>query len=153
MAAPEEDSTPSASGSSFSDDPKRAVAAQESIHTARNGSARDAAPAADGMPATLEEALKLATTEGEKHEWRQHFAAQAAAQISSHRPGVASEQTAPGTQPGQEPAVAADDAAGRTSDELRTSHLLDSEANSPQPGQSNARPVAPDAGAQSMKDT
>ena len=131
VAGPEGGDTPSASGSSFSDDPKRAVAAQESLHTAGNpdvatagndserpadgtlaqGSPRSSGSGRAGMPATLEQALQGAATEGERQEWRQHFAGR------------------------QQEAAAADD--------LRTSHLLDSAATTPQPGQSNAKSAAP----------
>lgn len=130
IAGAEGGDTPSASGSSFSDDPKRAVAAQESLHTAANAdmatAGGDSKRSADGglaqgsprsgsgrgsMPATLEQALRGAATEGERQEWRQHFAGR------------------------QQAAAAADD--------LRTSHLLDSAATTPQPGQSNAKSAAP----------
>jgi hypothetical protein len=130
VAGPEGGDTPSASGSSFSDDPKRVVAAQESLHTAAvadtatagndserpaDGSLAQGSPRSgsgrSGMPATLEQALRGAATEGERQEWRQHFAGR------------------------QQEAAAADD--------LRTSHLLDSAATTPQPGQSNAKSAAP----------
>ena len=130
VAGPEAGDTPSASGSSFSDDPKRAVAAQESLHTAAeaamrpaggdtkcsaNGDLAQGSPHSDSgrgsRPATLEQALQGAATEGERQEWRQHFAGRQQEAAAQH--------------------------------DLRTSHLLDSAATTPQPGQSNAKSTMP----------
>jgi len=123
-----EEDTPSQSGSSFSDDPKRAVAAQESLHSvdrrghaSQNTSQNSPAapqPAADteAVPdTTIAELAGMSVHDvqsmscGEREEWRQQY-------VSTHGSG----SHATGVAAGGDDALQS----AKRLDRLRTAHLF-----------------------------